>query len=662
VKGISMPSSKPILSEFPVLEDTWLIGTSRLRAWVKEGEEPPHRPYLILIASSNTGLLCGTEILPENPTAAQVADTLFKGMKRPPRELGKKCRPRRIALDDATLAEPLQALLKEADLDTEVLAAKFPDEFYEIVRELEDHLRGDEDGIPAMLDTPGVTVKLLESVFEAAVEFYRSAPWVQLSNDQVLAVRHPNEREYRYAVVMGQVGMQYGLVVYTDWREVQDLSANDDNSLSGLLGRTWNSLSYDTADHLPFADLDAIEEHKFSIAAEDAYPVGMVVEKQGQVRRPTRKEWAWYEAALRVIPIVVREHLHPNSRGDYEPIDTTIEVKTGFETIKVGVKYPAGQLPIEDQPAERLGWDEKDTEKDELPAFDRRGVEGFMYRSVGALGAEIESQSSDVARAQEIMYDAWDEPNPAKRIALAHQALRISALCADAYVLLAQEEADTVKRALEYYQQGVNAGEKALGADYFQENTGYFWGLLETRPYMRARQGLAETLWRLKRYEEAIQHYRELLKLNPGDNQGNRYALLALLIELERYNEAHSLLEQYEEEWSAVWLYSRVLLEFQKNGASTAVSRALKDAIKENPFVPAYLMGQKRVPNQRIDYYGWGDESEAAYYASEHLNHWRRIPGVVEWLRAETEAQPQKTKSGRKSQSAKPRRRRDSNK
>jgi tetratricopeptide (TPR) repeat protein len=69
---------------------------------------------------------------------------------------------------------------------------------------------------------------------------------------------------------------------------------------------------------------------------------------------------------------------------------------------------------------------------------------------------------------------------------------------------------------------------------------------------MRARQGLAETLWRLKRYEEAIEHYRELLHLNPGDNQGNRYALLDLLIQIERYEEARTLLKQYGDEWSAV--------------------------------------------------------------------------------------------------------------
>ena len=160
---------------------------------------------------------------------------------------------------------------------------------------------------------------------------------------------------------------------------------------------------------------------------------------------------------------------------------------------------------------------------------------------------------------------------------------------------LNQAEKDQI---VELYKQGMEAGTRALGEKYFRENAGYFWGLLETRPYMRARQGLAETLWRLKRYEEAIEHYRALLRLNPNDNQGNRYALLDLLIQIERYEEALALLKQYEDERSAVWLYSGAWLEFQKRGASISARRILQQALEENPFVPAYLMGQKRVPNR----------------------------------------------------------------
>ncbi len=273
-----MPRSKRALSQLPLLEDTWLIGTSRLRTWVKEGDSPPTRPYLILIASSNTGLICGSSIVSEAPSAAQVGDVLFNAMQHPPRELGKACRPRSIALADTALLEPLQVLLKDAGLDTEVFVAAFPDEFYEIIRELEAHLRGNQPEISAMLDTPKVSVKLLRGVFEAAAKFYRAEPWIRLSNSQVIAVRHPNERNYHYALVMGQGGVEYGLVMYTDWSEVQVQLMHDDDPLSGWPGKIWKSLTYDTADHLPFADLDGIEEHHFEIASEDAYPAGVVIE------------------------------------------------------------------------------------------------------------------------------------------------------------------------------------------------------------------------------------------------------------------------------------------------------------------------------------------------------------------------------------------------
>lgn len=286
-----MPRSKRSLSQLPILDDTWLIGKSRLRTWVKVGDNRPSRPYLILIASSNTGLICGSNLVPEEPTAAQVASVLFKTMQHPPRELGKACRPRSIALADTALLEPLQVLLKDAGLDTEVFVAAFPDEFYEIIRELEAHLRVNQPEIPAMLDTPKVTVKLLRGVFEAASEFYRAEPWIRLSNSQVIAERHPKERNYHYALVMGQGGVEYGLVMYTDWSEVQAQLMHDDDPLSVWPGRIWKSLTYDTADHIPFADLDAIEEYHFEIASEDAYPVGVVIEGQGQIRRPTRQEW-----------------------------------------------------------------------------------------------------------------------------------------------------------------------------------------------------------------------------------------------------------------------------------------------------------------------------------------------------------------------------------
>jgi tetratricopeptide (TPR) repeat protein len=129
-------------------------------------------------------------------------------------------------------------------------------------------------------------------------------------------------------------------------------------------------------------------------------------------------------------------------------------------------------------------------------------------------------QSNTVDAAQDIIYDAWDASDKKQRIALAKKALELSPLCADAYVLLAQETAKDLDQAIEIYRQGLEAGEKALGKTAFRKDVGYFWGLLEPRPYMRARHGLAQALWDKGLRDETMTHYPDMLRLNPNDNQG----------------------------------------------------------------------------------------------------------------------------------------------
>lgn len=136
-----------------------------------------------------------------------------------------------------------------------------------------------------------------------------------------------------------------------------------------------------------------------------------------------------------------------------------------------------------------------------------------------------------IEMAQDTMYLAWAEHKRSKRLKLAREALSISPDCADAYVLLAEETARTTKEALELYEEGVRAGERALGPEVMTEQAGHFWGMLETRPYMRARSGLAECLWELGEDAQAMEHYREMLRLNPNDNQGHRYQLAQLLLQ-----------------------------------------------------------------------------------------------------------------------------------
>jgi tetratricopeptide (TPR) repeat protein len=238
--------------------------------------------------------------------------------------------------------------------------------------------------------------------------------------------------------------------------------------------------------------------------------------------------------------------------------------------------------------------------------------------------------TTPLEEAQQLVFQALRAEGD-ERLALARRALEVSPDCADAYLLLA-EVSESPDEARRYYEQGVAAGERALGPEAFAEDVGHFWGLLETRPYMRARQGLAEVLWHLDERKAAIEHARDLLRLNPGDNQGIRYQLATWLVVVGDDAALEHLLDQYPDEWSANWAYTRVLHAFRAHGAGPQADAALEAAMEVNPFVPMYMLGVLPFPEEQPEYYGMGDQNEAAVYLFENVEAWEASPEAGEWL------------------------------
>lgn len=277
------------------------------------------------------------------------------------------------------------------------------------------------------------------------------------------------------------------------------------------------------------------------------------------------------------------------------------------------------------KPATAAGKGRRQTQPALPPMPDRRAMEGFMAslagrQDGGALGA-----------AQELMYDAWDAPTKRARVALARKALRLSPLCADAYVLLAEETARSVAETLDFYRQGVEAGEMALGKAGFKSYRGRFWGHLETRPYMRARCGLAQALWALDERDDAVAHYRDMLKLNPNDNQGIRYLLAACLVAMERDGELAALLKKYDD-GTAAWAFTRALAAFRRNGDTETSRRLLANALASNRHVPSFLMGDRKLPRAAPQYIAIGGEDEAIAYAQDFGAGWSNTAGALVWL------------------------------
>jgi len=260
-------------------------------------------------------------------------------------------------------------------------------------------------------------------------------------------------------------------------------------------------------------------------------------------------------------------------------------------------------------------------------------VQAFLQQLLSQSGGRVPELAprSAVDEAQDVMYEAWDARGR-RRVELARKALEISPDCADAYVLLAEETAATASEARDLYERAVAAGERALGESMFRKEAGHFWEILETRPYMRARAGLAACLWELGQREAALDHWTEMLRLNPTDSLGVRYRLVTGLLVVGRDEVAGKLLEVYPGDPTAPWLYSRALYSFRREGNSRRSRRRLREALDGNPYVPEYLLGERGLPRRLPDAVGIGDRDEAVSYAAEAMALWRESAGALEWL------------------------------
>jgi len=280
-----------------------------------------------------------------------------------------------------------------------------------------------------------------------------------------------------------------------------------------------------------------------------------------------------------------------------------------------------------------------DTEKDIaklMEAIKKQGFEttdeinNFLKNMQGQSLDDLPERTDKKGRSQDLVYEAYEQP-VSKGKKLVKQALELDPNNADAFNYLASIEKN-IDKAIEQYEKAIKAGEKTLGKKFFKEERGYFWGMLETRPYMRAKVGLADCLYAKNEVDKAIKIYEEMLELNPGDNQGIRYLLSTLLLGKKDMTKFEKFIKESEDEDCAVWNYNNALYSFKKSGQTTKSEKILLLAYQSNEFVIDYMLGNKEMAKEQAQYIGRGDENEAISYVNGAWPIWNKTDGAFDWI------------------------------
>ncbi len=254
-----------------------------------------------------------------------------------------------------------------------------------------------------------------------------------------------------------------------------------------------------------------------------------------------------------------------------------------------------------------------------------------LRRMERLLGGAAKGKKKHEQEAQQLVYDAWESPAD-QAVELLQQALELDPTNVDAWLGLLELGRPPPDEQIGVLRRLVVLGQENLGKD-FNELKGAFWGFHETRPYMRARGKLAHLLKETGQWEEAAAEYEAMLELNPNDNQGVRYELMAAYLALDQVEKARKLFKTFagERKHSTVWAWAYVL-ERQLSGALNEARQALVDARKQNPHAQAYFLGHRKLPKNMPGSYGIGTREEAMIAWDILRTAWEKHPEAILWL------------------------------
>jgi tetratricopeptide (TPR) repeat protein len=638
---LNMTSTTPLpiaLGRFKQLpqrsNEVWQGGLVKLPAWIDNPHDPggpPYRPTGALWVSLRTGLLhmalpdAGEAATPELALKALIEFGLRESR-------GLNGRPSVIEVRDPQMRDALSGPLSA--LNTTVALVEELPVVAGALRSLE-AAAGDGLRHAGMLEGTGVTADQLRGFADAAAAFFRAEPWRHLTNEDLIVVNTPQvPKGMRHVCVLGNAGQQFGLAFFESRQEFERIYSR----AGSVLPRRAFGVTYGPIDDLPFADVDAWDDLSLAVVNPLAYPLAADLADDGTMRRLTAAELAVAEALLQALAQTTEDELDSGSwRHVVETFagPMTLELTLPFLLETEGGRPSGSKLCVMPRLAERASvrlarlFDSQSFESLDAAnaAIQRAEADGLFEMSAEAAAGR---PPTALERAQELAYDAM-EATGRLRIKLARRALEVSQDCADAHVVLGEASASP-QEAREWYQRGVDAGARALGPEKLASLEGEFWEHLETRPYMRARLALAQTLEELGQEDDALDLYRELLRLNPNDYQGVRYLLLPALLEQGGGDEADRLLSAYEGDIQAMWPYAQALRAFQIDGDSTRARAALKGAIRINPHVVQYLLDPDALPPDAPSHSALGSREEAAYVAEGLGAAFDASPGALSWL------------------------------
>ncbi len=222
-------------------------------------------------------------------------------------------------------------------------------------------------------------------------------------------------------------------------------------------------------------------------------------------------------------------------------------------------------------------------------------------------------------------------------VKLFRRALELDPQHADAHnhLGIVSLDARKLKAAEQHFRAAIGGGQRHLERDGAEVH----WGFIENRPYLRGLANLALVLVEQKKWGEALAIHKQMVSLNPNDNQGVRYLIGPESLRVGDNDGAIEAFQKsvHEEVGCAFGL---ALAKLRAEGPSADIGEALLIGFAANRYVAPMLLGESW---ERLDAFHGTSMAEPEWahdVIDAQADLWQTVPRGAELLRFWWAARP----------------------
>lgn len=308
-----------VIADLPVpVDTTWEVDWQQLNDWIPGPNGEFIQPWVLMIASHEGAPIRATRVDMKMPDEETFRSLFAQAILAPMG--GEPGRPSVIEVRQPNLRIPIRDIAAELGVDVVVGPCLI---LTTTMAEMPRPGRGHAVVETPMIEAEGVTPQLMEELFVASAEFYRSRVFSRIRPELVLELKcsEISPQEW-YVVTMGQNGQEIGLTLIASLNAVRSMLSgiayDPDDQTSLMTGITY---TLDSKQLQSPKDVSAAEQFGWPVPGPEAWPKVIRMTKGNLF--PAELD----ELLVSVVAIRAILHAFGKSRGEF-PLNVALGDRT----------------------------------------------------------------------------------------------------------------------------------------------------------------------------------------------------------------------------------------------------------------------------------------------------------------------------------------------